>query len=214
MHALKACQTFLAPLGTPRNQAKAPAAFFRFVLQLGVSPLPSSVCCLLLASLGAQAPSPRASASPVSASRSFQVFSKHFPKKQGLFQGPMVLGVGVLLEEPLHTCWIVSVVHTGLSITAAASHHHLEMVLAFTLAIVKGQYCGRSSQHVRGTYMIAATSLSDPLLPGMLQFIAGVTIKPRSKEPVAVPRSATEALRSLGPGKEGIEVLMTCGCVT
>lgn len=109
----------------------------------------------------------------------------------------MVLGVGVLLEEPLHTCWIVSVVHTGLSITAAASNHHLEMVLAFTPAIVKGQYCGRSLQHVHGTYTTAATSLSALLLPGMLRFIAGVTIKPHSKEPVAVPRGATEALRSL-----------------
>lgn len=52
MHALKTCQTFLAPLGTPRNQAKAPDAFLRFALHLGISPLPSSVHCLLLAASG------------------------------------------------------------------------------------------------------------------------------------------------------------------
>lgn len=43
----------------------------------------------------------------------------------------MVLGVGALLEGSLHTCWIVSVIHAGQSITAAASNHHPEMVPAF-----------------------------------------------------------------------------------
>lgn len=55
MHALKTCQTLLAPLGTPRNQDKAPAAFFHFVLKLGISP-PSSACCLLPGGLGVQMP--------------------------------------------------------------------------------------------------------------------------------------------------------------
>lgn len=119
MYALKNCQTLLAPLGTPRNQAKAPAAFVRIVLQLGISPLPSSVCCLLLVGLRAQTPSPRGSASPLLGSRSFQDFSNHFLKKKGPFPG--VLGGGSwYLEGTLHTCWTVSVIHTGVSITAAA----------------------------------------------------------------------------------------------
>ena len=48
----------------------------------------------------------------------------------------------------------------------------------------------------------------------MLPFIARVTIKSCSKEPVAVPRGAPEALRSLGPREEGAGSLMTCGFVT